>query len=379
MTKTQKRVSIALAATIAAAAAGYGGYRGLMAGDDGCPEWKCGGNSAQVIGYAIHLGGEPNEDQFRMVAFESRSHGTNPTRYLLDRTGKRFVDRKGNVARLEVKDSRFVIVDGNGAARPGEELSALSLKRRRGKQYQIVVEEVKTVQSWAHPPDHQPEQIPAYLLASKLLGKDKNRFCHKAVRWNGKSATPSVKQVAALKWHEPSFHAVLLGGEKYDRHNARVTRGENWLTIACAGSALAKMKLMGYDPQVSAGHPMYTTRAQRQATLKMITAKYCETDEPIRFTEDGTPLAWQNAQTWFQPPWPHITGVEAHWNPRGATCLNEPRHVGRKKVVKKCGQIPRCPQHPISNDPHYPLKGDNEFVTFIREEPAPNTLATTSL
>ena len=70
---------------------------------------------------------------------------------------------------------------------------------------------------------------------------------------------------------DPLASAVtVLGGETYDDAGKTVRADQaGWFTLACAGSAAAKMKLMGYAPQTEfdgSGAP--STVAQRQATLK---------------------------------------------------------------------------------------------------------------
>src|SRR6185436_5096972 len=82
--------------------------------------------------------------------------------------------------------------------------------------------------------------------------------------------------------------AVLVIGELYDPRSAevelRIPRPGRWLNVACAGGALSKMRLMGLDPTRPSSSP-----DERQATLKMITAKYCGTTS---YTENGVPLFW---------------------------------------------------------------------------------------
>src|SRR5690606_26718795 len=82
--------------------------------------------------------------------------------------------------------------------------------------------------------------------------------------------------------------AAGLGGEAYDLDSKTVApKDPGWITVASAGSAAAKLRLLGYGPQSSE-----TTPDQRQATLKMITADYC--GDGTSYTENGTPVLWEN-------------------------------------------------------------------------------------
>ena len=110
-----------------------------------------------------------------------------------------------------------------------------------------------------------------------------------------------------------------------------------WITLACAGSAAAKTALLGYGPHGDFdGEGHSATVAQRQATLKMITADYCGTGQS--YTVDGTPLAWENAGGTVTPM--HEIGEsEAVWTSSGALCLDTPRVVDRDDV--SCS-LPSC-------------------------------------
>ena len=377
MTATQKKAAIAAAVLIALVLA-YGTYQtslqtsiqSSLFGGNECPSWSCGANSAEVVGYPLHLDGEPNDDDYRLTGFDTRNSAGTVTRYALD--GARFASQDGQVAVLDVRDSRFVLLGPDGAAKTGEPVSALLVgrgHRMSKKDFEIPVIEVTSVQSWASAPGQEPRQIPAYLLENHLPGSTASKLCPSGKRWAEPGEAPAIAQVARLRWADRSHHAVLIKGERYDSDTVRVTPGQRWVTLACAGSALAKMKLMGYDPETPRGDAFFTTPEQRQATIKMITATYCEVDgKSPQFTRDGTPLAWKNRAGWLEPPWSLVRNVEARWNAEGATCLEEPRLVSRDKVVNACGELPRCPQLDASSQdpPTYPI-GDNEWVTFTRD------------
>src|SRR5690606_27578518 len=104
----------------------------------------------------------------------------------------------------------------------------------------------------------------------------------------------------------------ILGGERYDENLKMVLPDQpRWFTLACAGSAAAKMKLLGYGPQSST-----TTPSQRQATVKMITADYCGDGQS--YTQSGTEVHWANASGTVAPePDAALGALEAVWTEDG--------------------------------------------------------------
>ena len=121
--------------------------------------------------------------------------------------------------------------------------------------------------------------------------------------------------------------SVIVGGERYSWTDktafASGDAARGWFNIACYGNALYKMKFTGYDPQPALGNERFTTPADRQATLKMMTGDYCGTG--TSFTETGTPLYWINQEGWSDNATPPDSISEALWDENGALCLDEPR------------------------------------------------------
>ena len=98
--------------------------------------------------------------------------------------------------------------------------------------------------------------------------------------------------------------------------------------MACAGGALAKKKLLGYDLDFTGARA--STRGESHATVSMISARFCGGDS---HTQDGTPLRWQNDRQWFNLEGAGSFKVEAMWGTDGkAVCLNQPRWA----------PVPRC-------------------------------------
>ncbi|MDQ2671079.1 MAG: ADYC domain-containing protein, partial [Gemmatimonadota bacterium] len=217
-----------------------------------CPAWRCGFNAADVNGRSLqelNLDGLPGTTGARLIGF---------TPPLL---------RLGYV--LDVQDDELVFRKGSSVLRGDQIVGAILLVQLPiGLPVPVTITRHEQVPSWAEgrPP------ISAYTLTYpeplELLG---------------------LKNVCSGSLLDPlASVATVLGGERYDEGSKTVVPGQpRWFTIACAGSAAAKMKLLGYGPQTST-----TTAAQRQATLKMITADYCGDGES--YTENGTALHWAN-------------------------------------------------------------------------------------
>ncbi|WAS98873.1 ADYC domain-containing protein [Nannocystis punicea] len=140
--------------------------------------------------------------------------------------------------------------------------------------------------------------------------------------------------------------ALVLGGETYDMDakEVRPDPEQQWFSIACAGSAAAKLSLLGYGPQSSK-----TTPARRQATLKMITADYC--GDGHSYTVDGTPIQWENV-TGTVGLTAEPAAIEAVWTADGALCLDEARIAGTEIDCT----LPRCGQYDLA---------DGEWITYV--------------
>lgn len=130
---------------------------------------------------------------------------------------------------------------------------------------------------------------------------------------------------------------TLIPGETYA--GGVVAAAPRSVTIACVGEAAAKMKLMDFHPGGARG----ASPAERQATLRMITADYCGTG--TSFTQTGTPVAWRDNLDTIKPP--HGEDImEALWDADGALCLSTPRFVAREDVAAVCA-IPTCDDEAI--------------------------------
>lgn len=132
---------------------------------------------------------------------------------------------------------------------------------------------------------------------------------------------------------------VFLDGETYDLTQTGEDAAKampNVATLACRGHALAKMKLLGYDPNSAYTQ---TTEAERVATLRMVTADYCGDGQS--HTVFGTAVDWTDYAGHVQYD-PSTMGqrVESEWTEFGASCFNKARVAGTQPSCS----LPACPE-----------------------------------
>ena len=126
--------------------------------------------------------------------------------------------------------------------------------------------------------------------------------------------------------HEAGW-VVVITRERYSLDDIAIAASgpdaNGWFNVVCLGHALAKMKLLGFDPDPRANNPYSSSVSKRQATIKMLAGDYCGTGES--FTRDGTPVYWQNQAGWSNNNPPADTRTESLWDLEGALCINTPR------------------------------------------------------
>lgn len=128
------------------------------------------------------------------------------------------------------------------------------------------------------------------------------------------------------RWHDRTDHLIIVQGETYTRDAAvddhRI--GKDWFNLACVGTAIAKLRLLGYDPVAAQSE---SGRAERQATLKMLTGRY---HGSTSYTSAGMPLMWERSdhKRYHGAPaedrWRRDL-VESYWTADGAICLSHRR------------------------------------------------------
>lgn len=276
-----------------------------------CSNWRCGYNSSEINGKSLqelHLGGEPNVDGVKLVGFLP------PAGLLLG--WKLGVEGDALVAR----GGLF----GNSTLRGAQLIGSIMLVRvEAGLVVPVIIAGYDKVDSWAS----NGKPVAAYSLIYADLAQPllKRNVCKGTL----------LNQLDAS--------VVVLAGERYDLDNKIVLSDQSgWITLACAGSAAAKMALLGYGP-----HARFTdgsapaSVAERQATLKMITADYCGDGES--YTVNGTPVAWENQDGTVLPDAADDLGLrEAVWTEHGARCLDTPRLVEKSEVgcsLPSCGSL----------------------------------------
>lgn len=266
-----------------------------------CSNWRCGYNTSEINGKSLqelHLGGQPNADGVELVGFLP------PLGVLLN--WQLGVDGDELVARGGLL--------GNSTLRGLGLLGSIMLIQiEDGLVVPVIIAGYQRVDSWAS----NGESVAAYALVYADLHQPllQRSIC------KGTLLDPLQASV------------VVLAGERYDLDGKTVIGDQpGWITLACAGSAAAKMSLLGYGP-----HAKFTDATpppsldQRQATLKMITADYC--GDGHSYTVDGTLLDWENQSgTVTLDPDAGPGALEAIWTADGARCLDTPRLVDPSEV-----------------------------------------------
>ncbi|MBL8972952.1 MAG: hypothetical protein JNK56_20360 [Myxococcales bacterium] len=265
---------------------------GVTLRTDTCGRWRCGFNAAEINGRSLqtlNLNGVANADGVKIVGFVP------PPLVLL-----------GGYT-LAVENDELVAKKGNSRLKKAQLVGSMILVQiELGLVLPVTIAGYEAVPSWAD----GGAPIAAYTLiypeVASLLG---------------------VKNVCGGSLLEPlASAATVLGGETYNNATKEVNANQTgWFTLACAGSAAAKMKLMGYAPQTNfPGTSAPSSADARQATLKMITADYC--GKGVSYTANGTAVVWENHEGTVDSSNWHTPGeVEAVWSADGALCLDATR------------------------------------------------------
>jgi hypothetical protein len=177
--------------------------------------------------------------------------------------------------------------------------------------------------------DKLPSPWPAGFESEKVKRNDS--ICPRREAWmetwqkNIKTADDEAR------WHRETDHLIVVHGETYNTDASIQKTGADWFNLACVGTAIAKMRLLGYDPSAVAVPPEPAAN-ERQATLKMLTARYRGVTS---FTSRGMPLMWRHRdpnRTFQGTPETTLWNrnvVESHWDAEGATCLDHRRTWSR--------------------------------------------------
>lgn len=269
--------------------------------------WTCTGcgiglNTPHVNGYDIpelNLQGQPNQDGVVLLGIAS------PT---------------NEIHALEIAGEELAVHTAGGELKGSDLVGwALRVQTPGGATHSLPIYDHASLESWAGK-ENKPISVYAIAYFDTVVDEWRHICPESGV---------NLYDVAA----------TLIFEETYDRDDITVDPDrDGWFTIACAGNAVYKMKMMSYAPdRVLEGHGP-TTPGERQATLKMLTADYC--GDGTAYTEPGTPVLWENSsRTIDLNPQQGEPEVEALWDAAGALCLTVPRQATIEEVA--C-QLPTC-------------------------------------
>jgi hypothetical protein len=214
-------------------------------------------------------------------------------------------------------------------------------QQRRRVKVTVRIDEESEVSTWGSP---SSTAVPTYRLvwhdvsaATAVLGtkvKEGDSICPRREAWMESWQIPSKNTKIEIrnKWKEATDHLLIVQGETYRHDGSLDAAGSEWFNIACAGTSVAKMRLLEFDPMRST---IPGARAERQATLKMLTGRYLAGEGEPSYTSAGMPLLWRHSdgRAFEGEPEPsrvRTNVIEAYWGVRGAVCVTH-RRTWRKK------------------------------------------------
>ena len=130
-----------------------------------------------------------------------------------------------------------------------------------------------------------------------------------------------TSNAGALGGMEPG-EVIVFEGDRIDTYYKTMNSQPepDWINFGCAGSAFAKLYLMGETIGTQPNPLEMDSWRERQAMFKMLVADYCGIG--LTFTVPGEPLLWQGGRVSYALP---SFSLEARWDEHGATCLGTPR------------------------------------------------------
>ena len=259
-----------------------------------CPEEDCGVNASTLNDLFFgenHLrpgenAGDPNPVGARIVDFVPADDRKEMTLFI-ERGSVRATDGMRTIMGVDMRGSKIVVED-----------------TRDGSLTDVYFHEARLVETWTE----RRSIVAQYVFAYRNVNGDFVSVCSEASDLSDEAA-----------W------SVLLTRERYSVDDRAIVQedADGIFNIACQGSALYKMKMAGYEPDLPTDAPSYTVADQRQAAIKMFTADYCGTGQS--FTEDGIPLQWSNSTGSSRNTTNPVGEIEAYWDAGGALCLDTPR------------------------------------------------------
>jgi hypothetical protein len=234
-----------------------------------------------------------------------------------------------------------------------------------GMEYAVHIKQVSTVHYWAH--TNGTPTIETYWLEYRPLSQN-------GAEWQDVCSNPPHTGPDALSMVGREHDVVVFEGERIDAATRTVALDSTgqWFNLGCAGGTLAKMALTGHTLAAS-DDGFVTTRAERQAIVKMFSADYC--GDGKAFTVAGQPLRWaDDHQTMpFLPAgWVprSTTTLEARWTLNGAACIGAPRAAivntpanaafpdpgfpdVMTEIRARCPGVPHCTDPSFQNDGYH--------------------------
>lgn len=269
--------------------------------------WGCGSgcptNSPHANEYDVpelNLDGVPNFDGVALVGFR---------------------DGSDDLYELTAQDDELILLNAGGdPSKTGNNLIGVRIELENGvggTEYIHVLGYTSAIQSWAD----GTKTMSAYALGYE------------------DAVTGRMRNVCPDYDADPYATVVtVISGERYDGTTKTVMPNEaDWITLACEGQAVYKMKRLGYGPNIKfANSPDPSTVDQRNATLKMITATYCgHSNDLTSYTLEGTHILWANQEG--SVDWSEVGApTEAVWDKDGAVCWDAPRTT----LVPGCAPVP---------------------------------------
>jgi ADYC domain len=201
-------------------------------------------------------------------------------------------------------------------------------------------------------------------------------ICPRREAWMEPWQTASRLPTADVRrgWRAVTDHVMLVEGEIYN-HGAAIHReGAEWFSLACAATAISKMRLLGYKPTSG------STKEERQATLRMLSGRY---HDGKSFTAPGIPLMWRHRDPKKQfvgQPTPNRWSqnlVEAYWTNHGASCISHRRtwrttEPGVDVAVPLANLLPESnpvtPTLPLLPCVNVPLSPSCKMILSLAEE-----------
>lgn len=266
-----------------------------------CSTWDCNKNHPELTGFPVpelNEDGQANEKGFHIVKFASAAN---------------------QLLELDVSRGELRGLDAQGVpviSGPFVRDSIITVTNNRDVWYIRISDYVRLLPYWVG-----GGGVPAYRLEYQRQGDS-------PTVWFNMCKQPPLPGQDPMWPNGFETFAILIDDERYDREQIEVkpddADAQGWFNIACAGTSLAKMVLLHLDPKIPQSDPFHSTKAQRTATLKMLTADYYGTG--TAFTQPGQDLWWNSVMGWH----PFLIDQEdisreAVWTEHGARCLTTPR------------------------------------------------------